>query len=173
MKRGADDSEWVETAHVEALYQERVTKDFPEAERRLLERILSFRSRGFIGVFYCARGSRASRQGNGKHRPVGLLCPTAGPGLWGQRAQAAGGQRPAGLLAEGYPATATGKEERRERCKNCFLPALRHGAQRHPVPVRLASPTTSWLPGDSSRQPPLDKIYRKVLPGALCIICVI
>ena len=45
MKRGADDLEWVEmeTAQVEALYQERVTKDFPEAERGPLERILSFR----------------------------------------------------------------------------------------------------------------------------------
>ena len=58
MKRGADDLEWVEmeTAQVEALYQERVTKDFPEAERRPLERILSFRQQGFYRCFLLCQG---------------------------------------------------------------------------------------------------------------------
>ena len=78
---------------------------------------------------------------------------------------------PTGLLAEvESPATAAGEEERRERCRRVAF-YQRCGMVHSGIRCLLFGVTYDilWLPGDSSRQPGplLDKIYRKVLPGAL------
>ena len=98
------------------------------------------------------------------------------PGLRGQGYGAKGlkllaDRYPAGLLAEvESPATATGEEERRERCRRVAF-YQRCGMVHSGIRCLLFGVTYDilWLPGDSSRQPGplLDKIYRKVLPGAL------
>ena len=106
MKRGADDLEWVEmeTAQVEALYQERVTKDFPEAERRPLERILSFRQQGFYRCFLLCQGESwlgYAFCAQGEPESIALLDYYAmRPGLRGQGYGAKGLK----LLADRYPA---------------------------------------------------------------------
>ena len=182
MKRGADDLEWVEmeTAQVEALYQERVTKDVPEAERRPLERILSFRQQGFYRCFLLCQGESwlgYAFCAQGEPESIALLDYYAmRPGLRGQGYGAKGlkllaDRYPAGLLAEvESPATATGEEERRERCRRVAF-YQRCGMVHSGIRCLLFGVTYDilWLPGDSSRQPGplLDKIYRKVLPGAL------